>query len=277
MTLEPKVSGGARLRTLDGLQLVGTVATCAPAPDRGVVLVHGGGVTREEGGFFTRLADGLAAGRVASLRYDLRGHGASEGSPGESSLAAHLNDIRVAVDSVRAMFGLDQVDLLGTSFGGGLSAYYAAQRPAGLRRLVLLNPQLDYKKRYVDTKPHWTGDFLDEDAARQLAEHGYLHHSPTVRHSRAFLNEVFWINPIAVVSTITIPTLIVHGTRDTFVPIEMSRSAAALLTCDHRLVEIPGAQHGFAVHDDPEYVDPQSQAWQRQVIELVLDWLTATS
>jgi hypothetical protein len=45
-----------RLRTLDGLHLAGTFVSPDAAPDQAVVLVHGGGVTREEGGFFTRLA-----------------------------------------------------------------------------------------------------------------------------------------------------------------------------------------------------------------------------
>jgi uncharacterized protein len=45
------------VRTLDGLHLAASVATPDRASESGVVLVHGGGVTREEGGFFTRLAD----------------------------------------------------------------------------------------------------------------------------------------------------------------------------------------------------------------------------
>src|SRR5262245_35906469 len=50
----------ATVRTLDGLHLAGTLVEPGQPTSRAVVLVHGGGVTREEGGFFTRLADGLA-------------------------------------------------------------------------------------------------------------------------------------------------------------------------------------------------------------------------
>jgi alpha-beta hydrolase superfamily lysophospholipase len=66
-----------------------------------VVLVHGGGVTREEGGFFTRLAVGLGEAGVASLRFDLRGHGESEGRQEELTLATILNDIGAALAHVR--------------------------------------------------------------------------------------------------------------------------------------------------------------------------------
>ncbi|GAA2985887.1 alpha/beta hydrolase [Actinokineospora diospyrosa] len=267
------------LRTLDGLALAATMvtppATLSPAPSA-LVMVHGGGVTREEGGFFARLANGLAEAGVISLRYDLRGHGESEGQPQESSLAAHLNDIQVALRYVREDVGASRVSLLGASFGGGLAAYYAAQRPAEVARLVLLNPQLNYKRRYIDQKPHWSDDSLSTEAAQRLAAQGYLDHSPTVQHSRAFLNEVFWLQPNTVLGQIAAPTLIVHGTEDTFVPVAASREAVRQLRVEHRLVEIEGAEHGFAVHRDPEYANPQSQAWQASVIGTVRQWLTGS-
>jgi uncharacterized protein len=175
-------------RTLDGLRLAGTLVTPHAEGDRAVVLVHGGGVTREEGGFFTRLAAGIADAGVASFRFDLRGHGESDGRQEDNVLTAHLNDIRVALAYLRQATGAARVSLLGTSFGGGLAAYYAAKCPAELTRLVLLNPQLDYKNRYVDQKPYWVDDFLGDEAARQLREDGYIRHSATVKHGRAMLN-----------------------------------------------------------------------------------------
>lgn len=60
-------------------------------------------------------------------------------------------------------------------------------------------------------------------------------------------------------------------------PIESSREALACFTAEHKLVEIEGAQHGFAVHDDPEYLNPQSQEWQAFVIRTVAQWITADS
>ena len=268
-------SSSLRFRTLDGLHLTGTFVTPERAPDHAVVFIHGGGVTRDEGGFFTRLADGLADAGLASLRFDLRGHGESDGRQEDRTLTMHLNDIAAAIQYVKETTSASRISLLGTSFGGGLVAYYAAKRPEDIHRLVLLNPQLNYKDRYVDQKPHWQDDRLSDEAAARLERDGYLEHSPTVRHGRAFLSEVFWIRPNEVLGHIAAPTLIVHGTKDTFVSIESSRTAATQLTCEHRLVEIDGAQHGFAVHDDPEYADPQTRQWQAFVIQTVTDWLTA--
>lgn len=264
-----------RLRTLDGLYLAGTFTSPdAHALDKAVVLVHGGGVTREEGGFFTRLAAGLSVTGVASLRFDLRGHGESEGRQEELTLAAILNDIRVALATVRELSGAARASLLGASFAGGVCAYYAARRPAEVSRLILLNPQLNYKQRTIDSRDYWHDDFLGNEQAKRLRDDGYIQFTPTLRHGRPILNEVFWFDPRAVLGQITAPTLLVHGTRDTFVPIETSRQAVPLLRAAHRLVEIEGSQHGFAVHDDPQYLNPQSQEWQALVIRTVAEWIT---
>src|SRR3984957_9994679 len=103
-------SSATRFRTLDGLHLVGTFAEPDEPSGRAVVLVHGGGVTREEGGFFTRLAAGLGEAGVASLRFDLRGHGESEGRQEELTLSAILNDIRVALAKVGDVSGAARPD-----------------------------------------------------------------------------------------------------------------------------------------------------------------------
>jgi uncharacterized protein len=270
-------SSAVTLRTLDGLHLAGTLVTPGGQPERAVVLVHGGGVTREEGGFFTRLAGGLGEAGVASLRFDLRGHGESEGRQEELTLATILNDIRVALSQLRDETGVVRLSLLGASFSGGVCAYYAAKRAAEIDRLVLLNPQLDYKKRTIDSRMYWHDDQLDEETARQLREQSFIQFTPTLRHGRPILNEVFWFEPLAVLGEITAPTLLVHGTKDTFVPIDASREALALFRAERQLVEIEGSQHGFAVHDDPQYLNPQSQEWQAFVIRTVAGWITASS
>lgn len=273
----PVQSKPAAFRTLDGLHLAATIVIPDATADHVVVLVHGGGVTREEGGFFTRLASALGEAGVTSLRFDLRGHGASDGRQEELTLTTILNDIRVAFEYAREVTGARRVSLLGASFTGGVCAWYAAKRPGQLDRLVLLNPQLDYKQRTIDSRPYWTDDRLDEEMARQLEKDGFIQFTPTLRHGRPILNEVFWFDVLAVLPEITVPTLVVHGTKDTFVSVEASRSAMDRFTAEHKLVEIEGAQHGFAVHDDPQYLNPQSQEWQAFVIRTVTDWVTGES
>ncbi len=262
-------------RSPDGLQLRGTLARSEGPNVGAAVLVHGGGVTRDEGGFFTRLAAELAGAGIVSLRFDFRGHGESEGRQEDLTLCGVVNDIGAAVKQVRRLAGAAAVHLVGTSFGGGITGFFAARYPAEVRSLVLLNPLLNYKKRFIDEKTYWTNDEIDEEAGRRLAEHGFVEHSPTFKLGRPLLNELFFVKPHLVVPEVTAPTLFVHGTRDTFIPVESSRAAVDEMTSEARLVEIDGAQHGFAVRDDPGYREPQTQRWQALVIETVTDWLLA--
>jgi hypothetical protein len=85
--------------------LVPDAATC------GVVLVHGGGATRQEGGFYPRLAAGLADAGLASVRFDLRGHGDSDGRPEELTLSGGANDVRAAAEFLAGELGAGPVSL----------------------------------------------------------------------------------------------------------------------------------------------------------------------
>lgn len=259
-------------QSLDGTGLFGTV--CSAETLAGMaVLVHGAGVTREEGGFFTRLAVGLAASGVTSLRFDLRAHGASGGRESELTIASVTNDIRGACDHLRAHTGRPgPVHVIAASFSGGAAALYAAHRPDDVAKLVLLNPRLDYKERYITSRPGWSDDYLSREMAVRLDEHGFTEKSP-FELNRALLNEVFYLDTPAILAGVRAPVLMVHGTADTFVPVESSRRHRPMFGGPVELVELDGAQHGFAVHDDPQYLHPQSQAWQREVIGKVSAFL----
>jgi alpha-beta hydrolase superfamily lysophospholipase len=263
-------------RALDGLHLRGTLVTPTNVRGAATVLVHGGGVTRDEGGFFTRLADGLASAGSPSLRFDFRGHGESDGRQEDLTIAGVVNDIRAAVEHVRAETGSGPVSVIGASFGGGIAAFYTSWYPETVRRLVLFNPLLNYKRRFVDDKPYWHDDHIDEAAGDELATQGFVAHSPSFKLGRPLLNEVFYLEPHRVLPNIATPTLIIHGTGDTFIPVQSSRDAVNQFGGEAKLVEIDGAQHGIAVHDDPQYADPQTQEWQAFAIRTVTEWLSDT-
>jgi pimeloyl-ACP methyl ester carboxylesterase len=189
------------------------------------------------------------------------------------TLSGVLNDIHAAVGEARRLAGDVPVNILGASFGGGICAYFAAHYPDDVTRLVLINPLINYKKRFVDDKPYWSHDQIDEAAGRELSQQGFLAHSPTFKLGRPLLNEVFYLRPDQAFERILAPTLVVHGTGDTFIPVQSSREYIAKIPAVSRLIEVDGAQHGIAVHDDPEYLDPQTQSWQAGAIRDIADWV----
>jgi 3-oxoadipate enol-lactonase/4-carboxymuconolactone decarboxylase len=75
------------------------------------------------------------------VRYDARGHGASDAPAGEYTIAQLGADL----DAVAIAAGLDRFDYCGVSLGGMVGMWYAANRPARLRRLILANtaPKFD--------------------------------------------------------------------------------------------------------------------------------------
>ncbi|HEY2261272.1 MAG TPA: alpha/beta fold hydrolase [Streptosporangiaceae bacterium] len=263
--------------SLDGIRLRGTLVIPSKKSANATVLVHGGGVARDEGGFYTRLAAGLAEAGIPSLRFDIRGHGESGGRQQDLTISGILNDIRSAVEHVASETGSREANIIGASFGGGISAYYAAKYPEQINRLVLINPLLNYKKRFIDDKPYWHDEHIGREAGEELSIQGFIPHSPTFKLGRPLLNEVFYIQPHLALGQIKAPALIVHGTEDTFVPIDSSRNAISSFAGEARLVEIDGAQHGIAVDEDPQYQNPQTREWQEYVIRTIAEWLTGGS
>jgi len=245
---------------LDGLQLAATLIVPGPQPRHAVLMLHDAGATREQDGFYTRLATELAERGVASLRLDLPGHGDSEGSQEELSLSGLLNVISSGMAYLRHTVDPTPVSLIAIGLSGGVAAGYTARKATEVHRLVLLNPLIDYKSYFVDARPGWAGDGFDQETGRALLAEGRLVLSPTFAVGRAMLNEVFWLQPRTVLDVIATPTLIVHGAGPTDVPVESSRAAAEALTCAHRLVEIDGAQRWY---------------WKAPTIRVVAEWIIA--
>ena len=96
--------------------------------------------------------------------------------------------------------GNERVSPLGVSFGGDACACYAAKGRAEVDRLMLSNPQLDYKRRTIDSRPDWHDDM----EAWRLSELGYLQFTPTLRHGCPIIKEPSCFEA-AVLGEITVP------------------------------------------------------------------------
>jgi pimeloyl-ACP methyl ester carboxylesterase len=255
----------------DGIELRGTHV--APREIRATaVLTHGGGVDREEDGFYTRVAESFAEGGIASIRFDLRGHGESGGTREALTLAGVLNDIVAAVQAATERSSDAGVHLVGTSFGGGLTAMVAASRPDSVRSLTLFNPLIDYKRRFLTEKPWWNGHSLTPEATRTLDTVGWLDHGGVLRINRDFLDELFWIDPAGSAEEIRCPTLTVHGSADQIVPPDVAAEWTPRVH-ESRFVLVEGADHGFTSPGDETYSHPDTQLWQKQAIAEAVDWI----
>lgn len=91
--------------------------------------------------FVTGIANDLTMwdGQVAALerdfkilRYDLRGHGGSEATPGDYSIALLVDDLASLLDSRR----IQKTSLVGLGLGGAVAQAFAIQHPGRLERLM---------------------------------------------------------------------------------------------------------------------------------------------
>ncbi len=98
--------------------------------DRPIVAIHGVDGNHQS---WVGVAEALA-GRRTLIALDLRGRGSSS-HEGPFGVAAHAEDLAAVLDAA----GLDGVTLLGHSFGGHVVARLAADRPAGLAGVVLVD------------------------------------------------------------------------------------------------------------------------------------------
>ena len=101
-----------------------------------IIVLHGGpGLSHL---YLKPHLDSLLATQFTLLYYDQRGSGWSSGETDTARLnvETYVEDL----DGLRKYFRLNQVNLLGHSFGGILAIYYAIAYPASVNSLVLVDP-----------------------------------------------------------------------------------------------------------------------------------------
>lgn len=147
MSVVPAIASGrvVTLAAADGTPLAGTFYEAGDAAP-GVVLVHMLGRQRDD---WAAMAERFQQQGLAALTIDLRGHGASGGSP--SPLTRMVDDVRAAVQWLASRPGVrpDRLGIAGASLGATFALQVAAEQ-AGVRSVVLLSPSLDYRGVRLD-------------------------------------------------------------------------------------------------------------------------------
>ena len=72
------------------------------------------------------------ARRFKVLRYDLRGHGGSESTPGDYTIDLLVQDLRMLLDQLH----VQKTSLVGLGLGGALAQAFALQHPERVERLM---------------------------------------------------------------------------------------------------------------------------------------------
>jgi fermentation-respiration switch protein FrsA (DUF1100 family) len=202
------------LDTADGERVI--VWHIAPRGDQPVVLYfHGnGGALRYRADRFRALTqDGTG---LVALSY--RGYAGSSGRPSEDGL---LEDARAAYGFAAQRYPAARLVLWGESLGTGVAVAIAAEKSAEksiekkLARLVLEAPFASAVSVAASVYPFVPVRFLMKDQFRSDLR----------------------------IRNVTVPVLIVHGDRDTVIPIQSGERLYALAQDPKRFLRVPGAGH----------------------------------
>ncbi|MDN4163552.1 alpha/beta fold hydrolase [Nocardioides abyssi] len=223
----------------------------------------------------------LLARRYTVIAPDLLGHGRSDKPRADYSLGGFANGMR----DLLTVLGIDQVTVVGHSFGGGVAMQFAYQYPERTERLVLvasggLGPEVTPAIRAVTTpgfhqvmglltlpgvrhvgkKGMQLLGALPSRHARDLGEMAEIYDSfkdPAARHAirHVVRGVVDWKGQVVTMAdraylTEEMPMAVVWGRDDTVIPVRHAGRAGELAPRS-RVEIIPNAGH-FPHKDHPE-------------------------
>lgn len=231
-----------------------TPVSSEDAPQPLVVMAHGHGGSRQEGGGFQQVAEAMARRGIASIRMDFPGCGDSTESFTKNNLGNMLQDLQAARRFVATQINVDaeRTGLLGYSMGGRLVSLLSELDP-DYRSMVLWAPAVsDGAAREMQLT------FGDPDL--------YATNRQRAQEQGAVVYTTMWGNdlelgfqwftdleesrPLAAIAKFKGPLLVIYGDADEAVPPSVSASAvaAAVNSSDVSELMIPSARHGLGFY-----------------------------
>lgn len=253
--------------SFDGTKLEGVMSVPSQGSRPLVILVHGITSNRDELGLYSGLAEHLAEKGLTCFRFDYRCHGVNSEAIENMTLAGIINDIEAACSYSSILLQPTWIHAIGMSFGGGLTAFWAATTQIPVKSIVLLAPVIDYQEDIVGQHNLIEDNLLSQPARKELATKGHLI-TDGIQYGRSLLNEIPHINGIVGLKRLKCKSLILHGDADSIVPYESSVSFARLnKKC--KLVNVPGTDHGFGIPGDEDLTSPDTKAHHAKVFEII--------
>ncbi|HEY9724056.1 MAG TPA: alpha/beta fold hydrolase [Oscillatoriaceae cyanobacterium] len=223
-------------------------------PVPAVLWLHGfTGNRNESHRLFVDGARRLAARGIASLRFDFRGCGESDGDFFDTSITSQIEDARAALAFLRSQPRLDakRLAIAGFSLGTAIASQIASEEsPAAL---VFWSP-------VVFPVPIFARLGLYA-AHPELSRQGWID-SNGYRVGRDFLSELTALDPLGALAGWTHPLLVLYGKEDLLATTE---NAEALLA------EIPGAVGEARAHAGHVFGSVPARSW---LLERTESWLS---
>lgn len=208
-----------------------------------VIASHGITSEKTEDGLYTKFAGRLPEEFDTAL-FDFRGHGASELSTEQTTIAGEVLDLMTVFNWARTQPYLS-IDHVATSFGASISLLaLSAYRLEFLRRVAFWNPVTNYQNTFIDGTREWGRTFFNQASTDELSVRQFTTITDTSFHISALMTqELLLLHPEEVKWPSSIPLFILHGDKDSLVPVSDAREYARRNNA--KITILHGVDHGF--------------------------------
>jgi alpha-beta hydrolase superfamily lysophospholipase len=203
---------------------------------------------------YVYLAEALSKAGVATLRFDFRGSGDSEGNMSELSFSDMLSDTECVFNFMAKLKGIDpaRIGLFGASLGGAVAVISQKLFPIA-KTMILWAP--------VASGKLWYQDFLKQNPGLQEADpHKALLNFRGIQLNPVFLEEYGKMNAAADLKSLSFPILHMHGDSDPILSLAHQEAFRSSAPAGSRFITYPDADHrlGF-LKNFPEIVQESVQ------------------
>lgn len=227
-----------------GTRLCGILSNPTTDKKKPIIALCHGFSTSKDGNTYTRLEKILNDNEISIFRFDLFGHGESDGKLEEITISEAVDDVLNAIRFLKES-GYKKIGLLGSSFGG-MASILAVLKRDDIYIMALKSPVSDYQSLLM---------LRDKEEIDSWEQKGFIHftsiYGEKIKLNYSFFEDAIKANVYESADEIKLPTLIVHGDKDKIVPIEQSKKTASLI--ENCMLEIiKGADHTYS---NPEHFE----------------------
>lgn len=218
-----------------------------------VILVHGFGTDKTEGGMFDELANTLTNTGFLVYRFDFSGLGKSEGDYSKTSLSKLVGDLRTIVDFVKTQPQVETSKLGAVGLSLGTSVLIALNAPE-VKIYVLLGSIIrPYEVLKNLCEPY---SFNPNGISFRI----------TPRGRRVELGPQFWkdlskYDLLKLISVIRKPVCVIHGEKDTKVPLADAEALYKAAKSPKKIVVIKNAGHGAYRPEERKQIIDETVSW----------------
>lgn len=223
-------------------------------PFPAVVMNHGHGGGRQEGGGFGRLAKALADAGIATIRMDFAGTGDSKEPFTEGYLSNMISDSNASLAYLLANYPVDpaRLGILGYSQGGRIALTIAQTPDSPYKAVGLLAPSANWGKELAvflaGSEEKYDALYTEASSDKGYADYT-TQYGQQQQLGKKWFDELLESRPLDGIAAYKGAMLVVHGHKDTVIPPAQNEAVVAAYPAAS-IVLVPDADHGYGFYSD---------------------------